>query len=201
MRMVTINWKFPKPRKGFAGSIDRFIGPGVTRSELVLQLLVPTAAACIAPLYAWQIAAGWSVWQYVVAGLIAFDVVGGVATNATSTAKRWYHREGQGFLQHFGFIVLHLLHLILVSWLYLNFETLWIFITGGYLLLSSAVILLTPLYLQRPVAMVLYVGAIVVSLTAVQIPLGLEWFLPVFYLKLLVCHAVREEPYRPDQEV
>jgi len=29
-------------------------------------------------------------------------------------------------------------------------------------------------------------------------PQGLEWFLPLFYLKLLISHVLREEPYRPE---
>jgi hypothetical protein len=31
-------------------------------------------------------------------------------------------------------------------------------------------------------------------------PQGLEWFLPLFYLKLLVSHLPTEEPYRPAAE-
>ncbi|MFZ0613588.1 MAG: hypothetical protein WAM73_15220 [Desulfobacterales bacterium] len=50
--------------------------------------------------------------------MLAFDIVGGVTTNATSSAKRWYHRSGQTALNHMGFIALHLLHIFLVAWLF-----------------------------------------------------------------------------------
>ncbi|MHA1379184.1 MAG: hypothetical protein ACTSRG_12450 [Candidatus Helarchaeota archaeon] len=30
--------------------------------------------------------------------------------------------------------------------------------------------------------------------------IGLEWFVPVFFCKLLIAHILREEPYRPENE-
>jgi hypothetical protein len=56
---------------------------------------------------------------------LAFDTAGGIITTATSSARRWYHRSGQGFKQHFAFVSIHLLHLALVSWLYLAFDVAW----------------------------------------------------------------------------
>ncbi len=35
---------------------------------------------------------------------------------------------------------------------------------------------------------------------ALKIPEYLEWFLPLFYLKLLLSHCLIEEPYRPEIE-
>ena len=46
-----------------------------------------------------------------------------------------------------------------------------------------------------------YTGALLLSIYGVAAPLGLEWFLPVFYFKLLVSHLPKEEPYRPANEV
>ncbi len=194
---MTINWETPPPRSGIAGAWDRFVGPGATRAELALQLVIPVVAALAALLHATRTTEHWSWLHYVVGGVLAFDIAGGVVTNATSAAKRWYHRAGQGFWQHLGFVALHLLHLLLVSWLYLGFDFAWIVIAGGYLLCASAVILSVPQYLQRPVALTAYGGALLTSLYVLAPPVGLEWFLPLFYLKLLVSHLVKEEPYRP----
>jgi hypothetical protein len=54
-----------------------------------------------------------------------------------------------------------------------------------------------PLYLKRPVALGLYVVALLLSLYAFDVPAGLAWFLPVFYLKLLVSHLLPEAPFAP----
>jgi hypothetical protein len=53
-----------------------------------------------------------------------------------------------------------------------------------------------PVYLQRPVAMLVLVAAVVGN-ALVSAPEGWAWFIPVLMAKLVVGHAVREEPYRP----
>lgn len=191
-----IDWNFPAPRPGLAGSLDRFIGPGATRAELALQFGLPTLAAIGAALHAHHAVGGWSWLQYAVCFMLAFDIAGGVVTNATSTAKRWYHRRGQGFQQHFRMVSLHLFHLVIVAWLYLSLDLSWFAVTGAFLLVSAAVVLAVPQYLQRPVAVTVYACALLLSIYVVRQPPGLEWFLPLFYLKLLVSHLPKEEPYR-----
>lgn len=198
---MTINWTFPAPRSGLAGLWDKFIGPGATNGELWLQLVIPLVAVVAAPIYASRVVDNWSIVQYLVCIFFAFDIAGGVITNATATAKRWYHREGQEFPQHFAFVLVHLVHLLLVSWAFLALDWNWVLIAGGYLLVAAAVILLVPLYLQRPIALTSYIGALLLALYVLQQPVGLEWFLPLFYLKLLVSHLPKEEPYRPTNGV
>jgi len=197
---MKIDWKYPEPRKGFAGSLDKFIGPGATKAELVIQILVPLVALIVSIVYAITLRVDWNIAQYIVCALLAGDLVGGIITNATSTAKRWYHRNGQGFLDHYKFVATHLCHLTLVSWLFLSFDLLWVVYSGAFLLIASACILKSPVYLQRPVSLTFYGIALVLSLYLLANPEGLEWFLPLFYLKLLVSHLPYEEPYRPFEE-
>ena len=132
----------------------------------------------------------------VIAGF-ALDIAGGVVTNATGSAKRWYHRRGQGFWEHLGFVSVHLLHILLVGSLYLGFDLEWILLASAFLLAAAAAILAVPQYLQRPVAHAGYALGVLVSLYLLDAPRGLEWFLPLLYLKVLLSHLVREEPYRP----
>ena len=195
--MTDNNWKYPQPRKGLWGALDRFIGPGATTAEVWLQIVPSVLAAIMAPAYALLNNLGWDATQLVVAGLFAFDMAGGIITNATSTAKRWYHREGQGFRQHFTFVAAHVIHLFVVSWLFLSFDWGFFGITTSYLLIASVLILRSPQYLQRPIAFLLYAIALLMSIYLLEPIVGLEWFLPFFYLKLLVSHLLREEPYRP----
>ncbi|MEO0759270.1 MAG: hypothetical protein AAFY78_20625 [Cyanobacteria bacterium J06648_16] len=86
----------PAPREGWKGQLDRFIGPGATPAEMVLQLVPSVGAAITAPLYALTLPTDWTLWQVGVIAVLGFDLVGGVLTNATAAAKRWYHRPGQG---------------------------------------------------------------------------------------------------------
>ncbi|MBJ7538717.1 hypothetical protein [Marinomonas transparens] len=191
------NWQYPEPRKGLLGAFDKFVGPGATSTEIILQLGIPFIVLITAPLYAAAISVEWSFMQYCLCGLLAFDIAGGVITNSTSSAKRWYHRKEQTFSKHFSFVVLHLFHLLLVSWVYLSLDLLWVGYSGGYLLVAAIIILLVPQYLQRTISLLFYAIAVLLVLYAFETPYGLEWFLPLFYLKLLVSHLVKEEPYRP----
>ncbi|MBE9028721.1 hypothetical protein IQ266_02975 [filamentous cyanobacterium LEGE 11480] len=190
----------PKPRTGLLGSLDRFIGPGATTAELVLQLIPPVVAAIVAPAYAMTLSIPWTPVQLGLIAILGFDLLGGVLTNATAAGKRWYHRSGQGWRQHLGFTAIHLLHILLVS----------LFLRGGdvaffagvslYLLSAAAMIIWAPLYLQRPVALGLYGLALLGDRYWFVPTPGLEWFLSFFFLKLLIGHLLHETPYLPGEK-
>ena len=197
---MKIDWQLPAHRKGVKGQLDKLIGPGATRAEKQIQSYVPLFGTGVLALYAFYAELGWSIGQYVVALILTIDILGGIITNATSSAKRWYHKEGEGFAQHMRFICIHFIQLLLFSYFFLDFNLVWVLLTGGYLILASIMILLTPLYLQRPVALIFYALSLILSLYVFESTEGLQWFLPLFYLKLLISHLLKEEPYRPVQE-
>jgi hypothetical protein len=173
------------------GILDRLTGPGATVTELLLQFVPPVLGAVAAATYGIHL--GWDPWQWGLAAFFAVDLVGGVITNATQSAKRWFHRPGQGFREHFGFVGLHLLHLAVVAWVFRGGDWIYVAITGSFLLSAAAAILTVPPTVQRPVAMGLYGLSLVGSLYGLEPVVGLEWFLPFFYLKVLVSHLVKED--------
>ncbi|MEL6381588.1 MAG: hypothetical protein AAFQ89_03770 [Cyanobacteria bacterium J06626_18] len=188
-----------EPREGLVGLLDRFVGPGATRAELCLQLIPSVIAAIAAPIYALTLPMQWTPLQLGLTAVFAFDLVGGVLTNATAAAKRWYHRPGQGWCQHLAFVAVHILHIFLLAWIFRAGD--WVFLLGisSYLLGAAVVIVRSPLYLQRPVALGLY-GLALLGDRYLWLPTpGLEWFLPLFFLKLLVSHLLQETPYFPEE--
>ncbi|WP_416669124.1 hypothetical protein [Egbenema bharatensis] len=195
--VMNANWTTPSPRTGLKGLLDRFTGPGATPAELIIQFVPPFIAALTAPLYAIMAHLHWTPSQLVVAAVLALDLVGGIITNATASAKRWYHRPGQGFWQHMSFISLHVLHVLLVVLLFRSEDRLFFVVVSAYLLSAAFLILQAPLYLQRPIALGLYTLALLGDRYLFAPTLGLEWFLPCFFLKVLVSHLLKEQPYRP----
>ena len=125
--------------------IDKFIGPGATRAEKNFQLYRPFMFAAGVVGFGIYAKVGWSIWQYVLIGLLAVDMVGGVITNATTAAERWFFHEGQGFKQHMSFIAIHLIQIAAFSWAFQGFDVLWVTGIYGFLLAGSAIILKTPL--------------------------------------------------------
>jgi hypothetical protein len=189
------DWDYPPPRDGLAGSWDRFIGPGATVAEQLLSLIPALCFGCLVGAYASREQLNWTLFQYAVAVILAFDTVGGISTNATSAAKRWYHRPGRGFAPHFGFAALHVSYIFFVAWL---FSPVWFkfFLTHSVFLILSAILILTVRpYLRRSVSLLLLSAGILLSLYVASPPAGMEWFPPFLYTKLLVSHLVREEPY------
>ncbi len=185
------------PRPGLGGLLDRFAGPGATAAELWLQFLPPLGAAIAAPAYALTLPTPPSPLQLSLLALLAFDAVGGVLTNATAAAKRWYHRPGQTWWQHWGFVALHVGHLVLIAWVWRGGDWGYVSLVGGYLLVAALVILQSPLYLQPPLALGLYGLALVGDRYLLTPTPGLEWFLPLLFLKLLVSHLLQASPTAP----
>ncbi|MCP4819697.1 MAG: hypothetical protein GY883_10950 [Shimia sp.] len=195
---MKIDWDIPAPRSGFGGIVDSFIGPGATKAEKAIQLYPPFLFAAGVVGVGLRAGFDWSVWQYVIIALLAVDMMGGVITNATSAAKRWYFRAGQGGKEHLTFVAIHFAQIAIFSWAFQGFDVLWVAGVYGFLMGASVIILKTPLYLQRPMAAALYVVAILLSLYVFQSPQHLEWFLPLLFFKILISHVLREEPYQPD---
>ncbi|MHA2603106.1 MAG: hypothetical protein AM324_013375 [Candidatus Thorarchaeota archaeon SMTZ1-83] len=195
---MSIDWEYPEKGKGLSRIVDELIGPGATRAEIVLVLSVGVLGGCGLIVYQYYTGLGWNLIQIAVAAFIAFDIAGGVVANSTSTAKRWYHREEQGPKQHIGFIALHFIHPLLIVVFFLNLDWFYFVAVYGFLIAASVVLVATPLYLRRPISATLFGLGLLMSIYVIVPVPGLEWFIPLFYLKLIVGHMVREEPYRPD---
>lgn len=193
-----IAWEPPTPREGWRGSLDRFFGPGTTPTEYLLQgavIAVLTALIVALTLRAGSLELTWRQWLVLL--VMAIEITGGIVTNATSPAKRWYHREALGFGDQLGFVALHGVHLVLFTLVLGGMGWGATALCYGLLLATAAVLLRVPLYLQRPLALSLYAGLLLLSFVLVPPASGFAWFLPFFFLKLEVSHLVREAPFRP----
>lgn len=178
-------------------------GSGATRVEKALTNCSGLIGGVGIIILAVISAAPWSWWQYVVAVVIAFDVVGGVVANSLNSAKQAHYGPpgsapesgAMKLLRHpILFTALHI-HPVLVA---VVFSFVWWWGAGWYLVILASTITVRwmPLYLQRPVAFAL---CAVVTLLAVYTPAPQLWaWLPVMLMmKLVLAHAVQEEPYRP----
>lgn len=196
---MKIEWTPPNPRPGLAGAWDKFIGPGATDAELWLELLGALGLTAVLTIinFTQRANLNWTIWQWLVFLLFAFDLSGGIITNATATAKRWYHRAGQDFTDHLSFVAIHGLHLVIIAWLFRGGDWLYFAVYFGYLLVGTAVILRTPLYLKRPFALLLFSGTLLLNGSLISPTPGLDWFVPFFFLKLLVAHLLPEAPFSP----
>ncbi|MGY0233244.1 hypothetical protein [Longispora urticae] len=196
---LRVDWHIPPD----TGWLDRFMGPGKSRAESLVEYVGGACCVALLAAYCWRNADGLSWLQLTVIGVLALDLVGGVLTNATNAAKRWYHRtpSPRGRLT---FVAAHVLHLAAVAFVVLpdGTGTLPGLPTGTGWFLANAALLLTGAvlieraapHLRRPVAMSAYMVAVLVNLLAFPVPAVLAWFAAFFFLKLLVCHLVPEAP-------
>jgi len=198
--MSEIEWNSPPPRGGVMGVWDRFVGPGATSAEEWVQVGFGTAIAAGCLVLFWLqggFALGWL--PVLVAVVLAADLGGGLVTNSTAAAKRWYHRPGHGRVAHLRFVAAHGVHIAAVAAVFPGGGWLYFAVAYAFLMAGATVIVLVPLYLQRPVAM----GIAALGLLGAQAPLlaisALDWFLPLLLLKLLVAHLIKEAPFSAHQ--
>lgn len=197
---VVIDWSTPPDTKP-----DWLFGAGATRQE---RWLVWAGSLIGLAYVGWQWSADepgdWRVWQYLLAALVALDLTGGAVSNVASSTKRQYFGPYTGPVTTTSrvarnpivFASLHVYPFIIVG---LFPGGRWWWALAMYLGVLAAVLVLdrlTPLYLQRPVAMLMFVAVILLS-TAFSAPPGWAWFPAIYFAKLVLGHAVREEPYRP----
>ncbi|WP_375001404.1 hypothetical protein [Aeromicrobium sp. CTD01-1L150] len=189
-----IEWSVPSPRAGWRGAVDRFFGPGPTRAEVVVQAVgVPLLAATLLAASG-DVLGGLGPLGVLVLVLFAVDGAGGILTNSTGTAKRWYHRPGTRG-ERLRFVGLHVVHVALLAWLVMG-DAAWFWVTTGLLVLGAVVVEWTPWEVKRPTAAGLLVAGVVVSGALTSVPAALTWVPLVLFAKLLVAHLVPEAPFR-----
>ncbi|MCK2252117.1 hypothetical protein [Crossiella sp. S99.1] len=193
------DWTIPATTPGWRGALSRAMGPGRTRAELLAELLgggiaVGLLAILLVP-WLWPTgpgpAAGWV--RIVVLVVLAVDLVGGVLTNSTTAAKRWYHRDPRSGAR-VRFVALHLVHLVLFGLLVLDRDWVWALGNAVLLVLGTVLIEASPVPARRVVAMAAFLVAVLVNLVWLPVPVALVWVPVFFQLKLLVCHLVPEVP-------
>jgi hypothetical protein len=179
-----------QPRAGILGSWDRLVGPGMTGGETVLVLGTSALAAALVAIHAGTL--GFGLPLVLLAAFIAADVIGGAVCTMTCIAKRWHHRPGQRPSDHLGFIALHLLHVAVVAWAFRGegFDLAFALTIGGWLGIAALIVVRAPRVLRSPLAAAAFVVALGLSLYALGPTPGLEWFVPLLFLKLLLGHAV-----------
>jgi hypothetical protein len=194
---VNIQWEYE-------GKPDVLLGNGATKAEQMLTWGAGLVVACLYVYYAMTDALEWSFWQYLVAVLIASDVGSGAIANSLNSCKRFYHTPAKatepGYVRfaknHLAFSALHV-YPILIGLLYGTEHWFYGVFWYAFLMVGTVIILKTPLYLRRPVALFAILLALIVNADFIQPVPGFVWFTPALCLKILYGHLVREEPYRP----
>ncbi|MFI1017816.1 hypothetical protein [Streptomyces sp. NPDC020965] len=196
---LSVDWEIPPTPGGWPGRLERFMGPGKSRSESAVEHtgLAVCAAVLAAGIWSTEAHHTWSALQLTIVVLAGLDLIGGILTNATNAAKRWYHRQDPGARRaRLVFVSAHLLHLAAMGLLVLPGDWTWTLVNGALLLTGAAAVEFIPLHLKRPLAMAVYTNAVLVNLFWLGTPTALAWFAPLFFLKLHICHLVPEAPLK-----
>lgn len=190
------SFKLLTPRSGLGGLWDRLIGPGATPAENILIITGSLVGAFASALWLWWL--GFDSLHLVLGAILGFDIIGGAICNATDTTKRWYHRPEVTWVQHLAFVLPHLIHVAIVSWLFqesIKFDWNYFSSISAYLVFAAAIVVAVPNYLKRPVAAGLYLIGIAIGLYGFASTSGLEWFIPALFLKLLIGHLVPDQSH------
>jgi hypothetical protein len=196
-REPNIDWSYE-------GAPDPIAGTGASLAEQALMWAAGLAGAGLMIFLSQRGYLAWGWFQTVIGAVVAFDLVGGAVAFNLNSAKRFYHGPAQPsehglvrLMKGSFYVPATHVHPILVYFLYAPDD----YLTGVAIYLAAAVcvalVRLSPWHLARPLAILLVLVASLVAIYGVAAIPGFEWLLPVFFLKLVLGFAVREEPYRP----
>lgn len=197
MQSAPIQWRY-------VGRADLLCGTGATTAERWLAYgMAGLLTAIILALDFFRdtpIAEGWRI---ALLAFFAFDIAGGAVANMLNSCKRYYHsplQAGEGIGSRMAknttiFTAIHV-HPIIVAAIFggsVFNAVAWYFLLQA----SVAVILAMPLYLRRAAATAITLLALLGSQSILPLGAGLEWFIPCLFIKMVLGHAVQEEPYGP----
>lgn len=199
---AVVDWTPPEGRG------DALLGAGATRGEIALALGAGISGTAV--LICWAVVAGapWTVIQYVLAGAIALDVIGGVVANGLNAAKRDHFGPpsatarsagGRLVLRPILFAAVHV-HAIVIALVYEPALWWWGVLWWALTVVAVVAVRASPLHLERPVALAATAGGVLLA-AIVPAPGFWAWLPVMMMLKLALAHAVQEEPYRPRREV
>lgn len=196
-KKVNIDWKYED-------KLDLALGNGANKAEK----FIGWSSCLVIPLfllfYVNKEQLQWNYMQLIIGIIVAFDIGGGMVCNSLNSCKRFYHSTFKAnekkylsiIKNHLIFSSLHI-HTIIV-WLVFDINN-WYYGLIWYILLMASVILVnwTPLYIKRPMSMLIILFSIMINLYIINPIVGFEWLVPVLFVKIVYGHLVREEPYRP----
>ncbi len=175
---------YPHPRSGISGIWDKFVGPGASAEENGLGLISALFFGIGFIAFALITKAEWTTSQFIVAGFLAFDIIGGIVTTATLSATRWYFRSEQKGTDHFKFVVTHVFHIALFGALFTNETAFFIAIYSTLLIVGTLIVTDVPSSIKRSVSNLFVFVAILISFIDFGIDSLMLWFVPAIFLKL-----------------
>ena len=197
---TVIEWRVPQGTPA-----NWLMGAGSTQAERSVMWTGSLAGVALVGVLAVRgEPGGWAAWQYLLAAVLAWDLFGGAVSNASNSTKRQYFGPdfagaggvGRIVRRPIVFTALHVYPFLIVA-LFPGGSWAWAAVMYGIALGGATVVdRLVPRYLQRPVAMLVFVAALLVT-PFLAAPPGWAWFPVVYLAKLVLAHAVCEEPYRP----
>lgn len=180
-----------------------FFGIGATTREKALACVMGSIGVGF---LCWQARdLGWAWWQYVIGGLVAFDLVGGVIANGLRSTKRFYQgplvfrptRLNRLLHNPIGLTAVHVQPIVIgllfgSAWRGALWGTLWGLLWYAWALGGVVLVRWSPRSLARPVALFVVVSGTFAAL-ALAAPPAFEWLPTILLLKLVLAHAVPEE--------
>jgi hypothetical protein len=178
------------------GPLRTVFGPPRTRAETVVCV---AGSALVMTLLVTYIdhTGGWhgrSVLQILVLAAIIFDLIFGMFTISTATAKAWYHRSRADARRfRFAFVLGHPPYLVAGAALFDTGLT-WAIANAGLLLAFATAVESTPADLKRLVAIGLTLTAGLINLIWMPLPAALAWLPVLLFVKILACFLLPERP-------
>ncbi|MED4462350.1 hypothetical protein [Metabacillus fastidiosus] len=187
----------------YKGKPDFINGTGAYLEEKIIGYAGSIVIPLLLAYFIFTSKVEWNYFQMITAFLIAFDIGGGMISNSLNSAKRFYHssvKKDEGttgiFLKNKWLFSLVHIHPFIIGIMFDSGN--WLYGLKWYILFLLAVLIVNvaPLYLKRPISMLLILFANLLNFYFILPIPGFDWFIPFLFLKIITGHLVKEEPYR-----
>lgn len=163
------------------------------RSARLLLVLVLIAAFSALYLHYTRSGLQWSLPQILCASVLLLDGLVGVWMLATNPGSAHRGVLRLAVLRHLGLACWHLSHLALVAWFFAVGDIVWFVGAASALVLAVVIAQCLPGRLRLPGVCVLYFLCLLWAFYYLPPIRGLEWYLPLLFIKLLLAYPLGEQ--------
>lgn len=160
-----------------------FHGEKPLSSDITITYYIAVLFAIYVVFNAFLVEANYNLWQFFVLAVIALDLSGGLISNLTKSTKSFYLKRKK--LEYF-FLIIHFIHPLLLTYTF-GLDAAFFFYAYLFMLFSSLLVLqFRKSNYDLSLALLITCIGITIGFQFLVIPNTLIWFLPLFFLKLIV---------------
>jgi hypothetical protein len=166
-------------------------GPYASRRQKLLVWITGLIFAATILFYAHDLSLGWVWWQYIIAGIVSFDIpAGSVANNLVAVKRHWQQIRAKGSVAErliankFIFAALHIIYIVVMGFSFWATPIKFSIVMSAMLLFGVFFVTRLPKTMARSGAISMVALSMLLNIPF-HPPSALWWFMPLLVVKVI----------------